>query len=152
MRCRGRRQLVGLVLLLLCFGVAESGCSVAFVDGPPPLPRRPDFDCSSTYGAPALDTGIGLLGLALLAIRRSGATGGLGTSGGLLLGVSSAFIFSAIYGYERVYACREALEEAEPEPETPHHRRPPPSRPAPAVVTTPSAPPVPQESDSSDAP
>ena len=61
MRCR-RRQLVGLALLL-GFGLATSGCSLVFVDAAPPRPRRPDFNCSSTYSMPALDTGLALLGL-----------------------------------------------------------------------------------------
>ena len=150
MRCR-RRQLVGLVLLL-GFGAAPSGCSVIFVDGPPPRPRRPDFDCSSNYAMPALDTGVALLGLALVAIKRSGPVEGLSSSWVPLLAVSSTFIFSAVDGYQQVYACREALEEVAPPPETPHHHRPPPPGPAPAGVTTPSAPPAPQEPDSSDAP
>ena len=149
---RRRRQLVGLVLLL-GFGVATSGCSVAFVDGPPPRPRRPDFDCSSTYGMPALDTGVGFLGLGFAALRQSGAIGGLSQNQGLaLLAISATFIVSAVDGYQQVYECREALEEAAPPPEMPHHHRPPPFRPAPAGVTTPSAPPAPQEPDSSDAP
>jgi hypothetical protein len=157
MRCRGRRQLVGLVPLLLCFGVAASGCSFVFVDGPPPRQeRRTDFDCSTGYGVPALDTGVVVLGLSFLLIRGAGAyaVGGLDRSEGALVAFSTmlGFFFSAVTGYERVYACREALQEAEPPPEAPHHHRPPPSRPAPAGVATPSVPTVPQEPDSSDAP
>ena len=150
MTCR-RRQLVGLVLLLE-LGVATSGCSVLFVDGPPPRPRRPDFDCSSTYGVPALDTAIALLGLGFLAMRGSAITNGLSPHDGFLLGFSVTFAVSAIDGYQQVYSCREALDEAAPPPETPHHYRPPPSRPAPAGVTTPAAPPVPQQPDSFNAP
>jgi hypothetical protein len=146
-----RRQLVGLVLLIE-LSVAAAGCSVLFVDGPPPRPRRPDFDCTSTYGVPALDTGMALLALGILAMRGSAITNGLSPHDGLLLGFSATFLVSAIDGYQQVYACREALDEAAPPPETPHHYRPPPSRPAPASVTTPSAPPVPQQPDSFDAP
>jgi hypothetical protein len=149
MRCR-RRQLVGLVLLL-GFDLATSGCSLMFVDGPPPRPRRPDFDCSSNYAMPTLDTGLALLGLAFAAIGRSGASSSLSSHELPLLAVSATFLFSGVDGYQEVYACREALEEAAPPPETPHHHRPPPSRPAPAVVTTPSAPPAPPETDPSDA-
>jgi hypothetical protein len=144
--------LVGLVLLF-GIGLATSGCSVAFVDGPPPRPRRPDFDCTSTYGMPALDTGVGLLGLGFVALRQSGAIGGVSQNEGLvLLALSSAFVFSAVDGYQQVYECRQALEETAPPPETPHHRRPPPPGPAPAGVTTPSAPPAPQEPGPSDLP
>jgi hypothetical protein len=155
MRCRARRQLIGLVLLF-GVGVAASGCSLVFVDAPPPLPRRPDFDCSSTYAMPALDTGISLLGLVFLAMRGSGTlpTGGLSPSAQLVVGFSSALIFgvSAVDGYQQVYACREALEESEPAPEVPQHHRPPPSRPAPPEVAPQPGPPALQEPDSSDAP
>jgi hypothetical protein len=151
-RMSRQRQLVALVLLLELV-LAASGCSVLFVDGPPPRPRRPDFECSSGYGAPAVDTGIALIGLALVAIKRSGPVEGLSNSWLPLLAVSSAFLFSAVDGYPQVYECREALEEAAPPPETPHHHRPPPiSAPAPTAVIVPSAPPVTQQPDPSDPP
>ncbi len=151
MTCR-RRQLVGLVVLL-ALGVGTSGCSLLFVDAAPPRPRRPDFDCTSTYSVPALDTGLALLGLGFVALRGSLTAGDQSQNGGiLLLAVSSTFLFSAFDGYRQVHDCRQALEEAAPPPETPRHYRPPPFRPAPAGVATPSAPPVPQEPDSSKAP
>jgi hypothetical protein len=104
---------------------------------------------------PALDTGLSLLGLVFLAMRGTGTLpGGLSPSTQLVLGFSSALIFgvSAVDGYQQVYACREALEQAEPAPEVPHHHRPPPSRPAPPEMTPTPGPPAPQDPDSSDAP
>jgi hypothetical protein len=138
-------------------GGAASGCSLAFVDGPPPLQlRRPHFDCSSTYAMPALDTGIALLGFTSLLARSSSAlpTGDFGQDKGRLLELGSTFIFgiSAVDGYQQVHACREAREDAEPPPETLHQHRPPPSRPPPVGATPPSSPPVPQQPDPSDAP
>ena len=102
---------------------------------------------------PALDTGLALLGLGFVALKGSLTTSDQSQNGRIaLLAISSTFLFSAFDGYRQVYDCREALEEAAPPPEVPHHHRPPPFRPAPAGVTTPAAPPVPSQPDSSDAP
>jgi hypothetical protein len=144
-------------VLLICSSLSASGsgCSVAFSEGPPPRQQRlPDFDCSSGYGLPAFDTALSVLGFAFLAIGGGGsASESLNTTRGLVsVASATAFAISAVIGYQNVYACREALEEAEPAPELPHHRRaqPPPRVLAPAPQ--PPAPPVPQASDPTDGP
>jgi hypothetical protein len=145
----------GALVLVLALALGSSGCSFVFTEGPPPRQERqrnPNFDCSSGYGVPVIDTAISILGLAFLAI--GGTTGGLSNGQRVWVGFGSAFVYgvSAVAGYGRVYACREAIEEAERVPELPHHHRPPPTRPLPPAATTPPAPPVPQTDDPADEP
>jgi hypothetical protein len=152
---RGPRSLVAL-LLLLSLGATASGCSVAFTNGPPPpQERRAGFDCSG-YGLPALDTALAVLGIGFFAIGGPNGTSESldGRRGQVSAIAATAFAISAAIGYVNVYNCREALEEAAPEPELPHHHRMrlPSPAPAPAPAVEPPAPPVPQTSDPSDAP
>jgi hypothetical protein len=131
------------VVLLLSWSLLASGCSVAFTDAPPPRElRRADFDCTSGYGMPALDTALSVLGFGLLAIGGIGSSGGLSSTRNLLiLGASGAFAVSAVDGYQTVYTCREALDESRPALEVPRHRRAPP--PPPVSPPPPPAPPAP---------
>jgi hypothetical protein len=156
---RRLRRRSGLLAPLLAVTLATSGCSLVLTEGPPPRQERarnPNFDCSTGYGAPALDTGVVVLGLSFLAIQGAGAyaVGGLSHSQGDLFAFGSMLVFftSAMAGYGRVHACREAIEEAEPPPELPHHHRPPPTRPTSSSAPNASGPPVPQSGDADDEP
>ncbi|HVV52659.1 MAG TPA: hypothetical protein VHO06_23565 [Polyangia bacterium] len=126
---RLRRPLAAATVLLCCSSFAASGCSFLFVNGPPPQPseRGQDLDCTSSYGIPAVDTGLAVLGLMFLSLGVL-PSGGLSHNERILVGATTPFILgvSAIAGYERVAACRDALDQAEPPTmPTSRRRRPP---------------------------
>ena len=104
----------------LTTAVSFSGCSFIFSEGPPPNHQQlPYFDCSTSYAPPVLDTIWG-------GLNGIGALTALGTSeaewqsnntsdrstviavGLIWLAVSGA---SAVYGYQKVGACRNAKDQ-----------------------------------------
>jgi hypothetical protein len=100
-----------------------SGCSFAFVSGPPPHHEQlPAFDCTESRFAPVLDT----LFAALEVINFAVAAGSTdqqwsddfngnppisrGTAVPLYVALAALGTFSAYYGYSKTGDCREALE------------------------------------------
>jgi hypothetical protein len=98
--------------------VSLSGCSFIFTEGPPPNHERlPYFDCSSSAAAPVVDTiWAGLNGLgALVAAGQSDEQwkqNNNATERSTVIGVGLVWLAvsgaSAIYGYQKVGACRDA--------------------------------------------
>ena len=105
----------------LLTAVALSSCSLIGTRRPDPPPYTAAPECSAAYGRPLADAfigagGLGLVGLgAFLATRppdpvdgsTNGALGAAYIAGGVA--VAGLFITSAIIGYPRVTACREAV-------------------------------------------
>jgi hypothetical protein len=116
---------------LLC---AASGCSFAFVHGPPANHRQlPFFDCTTSNILPALD---GLLGLVLVGETVDGTDSGLSASTKTAIGVAVAeavlFGASAVYGFKKTSDCRDAqnlLLMRMPPPQAPSFAAPPPAPP-----------------------
>jgi len=120
---------------LLCLVCALSGCSFAFVHGPPPNHRQmPFFDCTTSNILPAMD---GLLGLLVAADTIDAATSGTSTlrsSPTVAIAVVAAeaalFATSAAYGFKKTSDCRDAqnalLLRMPPPPVAPHLAPPPP--------------------------
>src|SRR5450432_1771090 len=99
--------------LVLAAGVAwgGAGCSLAFVNGPPPNHERlPFFDCTSSNVLPTVD----LLFAGVAAVDAIGGTAGasgLPSNRADLVGFAvegAAFAASAIYGYSKTSECKKA--------------------------------------------
>jgi hypothetical protein len=141
---------MGAVALATCASV--SGCSFIFSEGPPPQHERmPYFDCSTSYAPPVLDTEWKMNGNTT---ERSTVIG----VGLVWLAVSGA---AAIYGYNKVGACRQAKDQLmlrmmrapapqawppppngpQPYPYPPPPSYPPPGYPAPPPSSPPAQPP-----------
>jgi hypothetical protein len=113
-RKRGSGLLAGLVACLLATGAA-SGCSFAFVTPPPanPQPGQP-LDCSTNYVDPIVDTALATLGGMLSLLILEGPCIDVCDEGkktkGVILSLPLFVLptISAIYGYSRVGACRDA--------------------------------------------
>ena len=144
-----------------------SGCSFAFVSGPPPHHEElPAFDCTESRVAPVLDTVFAALQAANFAVAAASTdeqwsdnfNGNPPISRGAAVPLYIAFAavstFSAYYGYSRTGACREAIEAARNRargttvgPQAPWQPPPaaapgvPPAAPPPPVVLPPPAPP-----------
>lgn len=102
-----------------------SGCSFAFVSGPPPHHEQlPTFDCTESRVVPVLDTLFAALEVANSAVA-AGTTDqqwsdtfngnppiSRGTAVPLYIALAVVGTFSAYYGYTRTGDCREALEAA----------------------------------------
>jgi hypothetical protein len=102
--------------LVLAAGVAcgGSGCSLAFVNGPPPNHERlPFFDCTTSNVLPTVD----LLLAGAAAVDAVGGTAGasaLSSSRAELIGFAvegAVFAASAIYGYGKTSECKKAQAE-----------------------------------------
>jgi hypothetical protein len=102
--------------LVLAAGVAcgGAGCSLAFVNGPPPnADRLPFFDCTTSNVLPTVD----LLFAGVAAIDAVGGTAGasaLSESRADLIGFAvegAVFAASAIYGYGKTSECKKAQAE-----------------------------------------
>ena len=99
-----------MLLALVC---ALSGCSFAFVHGPPANHRQmPFFDCTTSNVLPALD---GLLGLVTAGETIDSATSPsstLSTSPKTAIAIVAAeavlFAASAAYGFKKTSDCRDA--------------------------------------------
>ena len=107
---------VGTLLL----SASSIGCSLLFVDGPPPeYAKLPSVDCTAGRGWPVVDT---LLGGVFALDAALAATGGFGEDSegkkldsGAKVALTSTFIglaalggYSAYYGFANVAECREA--------------------------------------------
>jgi hypothetical protein len=112
-------------LLVWVLVASLSGCSFAFVIGPPPRHEElPAFDCTESRVAPVLDTvftALQALNVAVVASitdqRWSDAFNGKppfdrGTAVPLYIALTAVGAFSAYYGYSRTSDCRDALEAA----------------------------------------
>jgi hypothetical protein len=107
-----------LVLCVLFLTAGSGACSYIFVDGPPEKHRQlPYFTCTTSRAWPVVDTVLGAayaidaVGFASLASRQSGSSTG-GTEVALIAGGAAVlFAASAVSGYGKASACREATEE-----------------------------------------
>ncbi|HEX8108568.1 MAG TPA: hypothetical protein VF516_12630, partial [Kofleriaceae bacterium] len=102
-----------------------SGCSLAFVNGPPPQHEQlPAFDCTESRVAPVLDTLFAALQVANFAVA-AGSTDqqwsdtfnghppiNRGPAIPLYAALAALGTVSAYYGYSKTGDCREALEAA----------------------------------------
>ena len=96
-------------------GIAASGCSFAFVHGPPPHHEQSlSFDCTSSVVAPVLDLiWASLNGVsAIAAASTDEATWRSSTPRGEVIGVGLGWLVlsgaSAIYGFTKTGSCRAA--------------------------------------------
>jgi hypothetical protein len=99
------------VAVALGFG---PGCSILFVDGPPPEHERMrDFDCTTSRLAPAVDT----VFAAAYGVSAAGAATGASSSKdrtetiGLMVGFAAVETVSAVIGFSRTNACAKAKEQ-----------------------------------------
>jgi len=141
-----------------------SGCSFAFVSGPPPHHEElPAFDCTESRVAPVLDTVFAALQVANLAVAASSTDQqwsdtfngnppiNRGTAVPLYIALAAVGSFSAYYGYSKTGDCRQALEAARNRaqgtvgPQAPWQLPPPtgPGVPPGTAVPPPVAPPPP---------
>ena len=107
------------LVALLALAMTVGGCSLVFVEGPPPLrERRRQLDCTTSSALPFVDLTLSVASLLTVlgvAATPHGAFGGTSTSrigiasGGLILGGLTAT--SAGVGFWRVSACNEANDE-----------------------------------------
>jgi hypothetical protein len=148
-----------LAVLLAALAVVPAGCSLAFVNGPPPNHQKlAYFDCSSSRALPTLD--VLVAGAATVDAIPGVANGASGLSSNranlAVFGTEAAlFAASAIYGYSKTAECREAqsemLKRAARTPTLgyppgyggPYGRSAPPPPYDPWVVPPPAAPPPP---------
>jgi hypothetical protein len=88
-------------------------CSLLFVDGPPAQHRSlPFFDCTSSRVAPVVDITLGALyGIAAVDVYAS--TGGPNDTfeGVAPVALTALALGSALYGFKKVSACREAVDD-----------------------------------------
>lgn len=113
---------VGAIAAVIAMASLQPGCSFLFVKGPPANHAEvATFDCSDGYGWPAVDAiWAGLNGLGA-ATAGDDMDQGTGTKSGpshdqiVAVGVSWLVVsgISAIYGFSKVSACREAKERRE---------------------------------------
>ncbi len=104
------------LVALLALAMTVGGCSLVFVEGPPPLrERRRQLDCTTSSALPFVDLTLSVASLlAVLGVAATphGAFGGTSASrigiasGGLILGGLTAT--SAGVGFSRISACNEA--------------------------------------------
>ena len=98
-------------LALCTLILTGGGCSFAFVDGPPAKHAHlPYFECSSSNAWPVIDTVIAAsLGAGAAAAIADGGSSSNGTTDAVIAGAEAAlFAVSALAGYQKVAACREA--------------------------------------------
>lgn len=102
------------LVLAAAIACGGAGCSLAFVNGPPPNHRQlPFFDCTSSNVLPTVD----LLFAGVAAVDAVGGTAGasgLPSSRTELAGFAveaAVFAASAAYGYGKTSACKKAQTE-----------------------------------------
>jgi hypothetical protein len=114
-RSVGRGVGIGkLAVLVAALGVMPAGCSLAFVNGPPPNHQKlAYFDCSSSRALPTLD--LLVAGAATVDAIPGVANSASGLSNHTELAVfgteAALFAASAIYGYSKTAECRQAQSE-----------------------------------------
>jgi hypothetical protein len=123
----------------LCNGllaVSATGCSFAFVDGPPAAHRQlPYFVCTQSNVLPTIDLALGGLAAIQAVSQYPSSSSSTSYSTGskeeayIAAGEAAIFAASAIYGYSKTASCREATGEM-------IKRMPP----APAFAPAPAAP------------
>ncbi len=101
-------------VLVAALVIVPAGCSLAFVNGPPPNHQKlAYFDCSSSRALPTLD----LLVAGAATVDAIGGAAGASTLPSnraelAVFGTEAAlFAASAIYGYSKTAECREAQSE-----------------------------------------
>lgn len=129
-----------------------AGCSVAFVQGPPPVAeRRPGFECTTSPAAPIVDLSLAVLSLLLTTGAASNSSSSFDRDPGLravTVGsgtlVAGLTIVSGVVGLDRISDCELAKSQVLPEPSLRVERRPTPSAPAPTAVqgALPASPPA----------
>jgi hypothetical protein len=95
-----------------------TGCSFAFVDGPPTTHKQlPYFECTSSNVLPTVDAVLGVIyGVAAVGTLADGATSSSSSysdnkGDAILAGAAAAvLVASGIYGYQKTSSCREAKE------------------------------------------
>jgi hypothetical protein len=115
-----------LALFVAAPGLASAGCALLFVDGPPAAHKnQPYFDCTTSNVAPTIDVVFaalyGLEGAGLLIDRAASSSSSSGVSSGssseqmtvgvVALGLGALFATSAVTGYGKTSACRQAKTE-----------------------------------------
>jgi hypothetical protein len=127
------------VLLASSLLFSSTGCSYAFVHGPPaqlePVPDTMAVDCTTSNAAPIVDT---VLGSALILLGTAVVVGGIGVAtssdpyfkstegpvvlvGAGVLGLGALSVASAATGYGRTADCRR-MKETLPRPPPPSAR------------------------------
>jgi hypothetical protein len=95
-------------VVALTTALALSGCSFAFVHGPPPQPQPPT-DCTDHYVVPAIDAAIMALALTGAVYLATTDDGGMAPLAVLVEGsIALGFGVSAIRGVTKVKRCRRA--------------------------------------------
>ena len=104
-----------LVLCALFLAAGSGACSYMFVDGPPAKHRQlPYFTCTTSRAWPVVDTVLSATyAIETVALASSMGGGSSATAGGSLAlgGAAVLFAASAVSGYGKASACREATEE-----------------------------------------
>jgi len=99
-----------------------TGCSVAFVQGPPPAAeRRPGFECTTSRAAPIVDLSVSVLSLLLATGAVSNPNSSFGKDPGLRavtvgsgILVAGGTLMSAVLGLDRISDCELAQAATEP--------------------------------------
>ena len=104
------------VPLTLCAALltVSAGCSFAFVDGPPTNHRKlPFFSCTTSNTLPIVDLVIGgaLAASSVGVIDGSGSGSNTTATVAVAVGEAALFAASAIYGFNKTSACRDASAE-----------------------------------------
>ena len=114
--CDALRNRPAAALATLLWLGSQSGCSLLFVDAPPPNHAQlRHFDCTSSKAAPIIDTVIGGYQVVRTAVALSAEDSDYGSypiSRGadiaFGLGLSTLFIASAVYGFSTTGDCSDA--------------------------------------------
>ena len=110
----------------------QTGCSVALVQGPPPVAeRRPGFECTTSLAGPFIDITLSVLSLLIgmgaatnpnsSLSRDPGARAATAGAGTLVAGLT---MLSGAVGLGRISDCEAAKAQAAPEPTLRLERRP----------------------------
>src|SRR5580698_1295828 len=106
---------VAVVSVLATLAAAATGCSLAFVNGPPPNHQKlAYFDCSSSRALPTLDLLVASAATvdAIPGVANSASSLSSSRANLAVFGTEAAlFAASAIYGYSKTAECREAQSE-----------------------------------------
>jgi hypothetical protein len=111
--------LIGVIAACV-LAVSANACSFAWVEGPPANVRgRTTFECTDSYTLPVLDTVLAAVGgtLCMFILGLGKALGGSPTPAfyGLVALTVVAPAGSAVYGYNKVGDCRDAVRSSAPE-------------------------------------
>ena len=116
---RWRSRGMGIASSLVASLLLSQGCaSFVATKGPPKAHATlPDFECSTSYALPIIDTAVGaaLGGLAVTGLVHASRNGGIEQDAKLplaTLGIwTTVAAASAVYGYWKVGACRDAKDD-----------------------------------------